>query len=245
MCIFRPQLPQLGLYPKYEFPKIHTKHFSISPASSVKVVCGLRNRPRKPLWRSRVLSTEAIQAVHSIKLAAATPNKLEQIFKDQVSRLLKRDLLDALTELQRQNEVDLAVKVFNHARKEVWYVPDLSMYNDMLLLLGKNKLIEMVELLFHELKKEGLKPNTRTYTEVMGAYFKVGMVEKGIETYELLKESGCVPDKLALQIMLRNLKDTKLEERLKRECEEYLDFPQKFLEESQRKYPKRMSLPII
>ncbi|CAH9080543.1 unnamed protein product [Cuscuta europaea] len=119
------------------------------------------------------------------------------------------------------------------------------MYNDMLLLLGKNKLIEMVELLFHELKKEGLKPNTRTYTEVMGAYFKVGMVEKGIETYELLKESGCVPDKLALQIMLRNLKDTKLEERLKRECEEYLDFPQKFLEESQRKYPKRMSLPII
>ncbi|RAL38471.1 hypothetical protein DM860_002449 [Cuscuta australis] len=245
-------LPQLGLNPKFEFPKNRTRHLSISQvpssSSSLQVVCGLRNRARTPLWKSRLLSTEAIQAVQSMKLAAATPDALDRVFKTRVSRLLKRDLLDALAELQRQNEVELAVKVFNQARKEVWYTPDLCMYNDMLRMLGKNKAVEAVEMMFCELRKDGLEPDTRAYTELMGAYFKVGTVEKGIETYELLKESGCVPDKLALAIMLRNLKDTKhadIVKRVKKDCQLYLDGPEEFLQEVERKYPKRMPLTIV
>lgn len=248
MGCLRVHLPQLGLYPNIKFPKIQPKRFSISPMSSVKVICGLRSRPRKPLWRSRVLSTETIQAVQSMKLAAKTPNKLEDVFKTQVSRLLKGDLLDALTELLRQNELELALKVFNHVRNEIWYVPDLSIYNDMLLLLGRNKLIEMVEKLFCDLKKEGLKPDTRTYTELIGAYFKVDMIEKAIETYELMKASHCVPDKLVMTIMIKNLEDTKHEEvakRVKKDCGQYFDYPEKFLEEVERQYPKRRSLTIV
>ncbi|KAM3303691.1 hypothetical protein P3S67_014721 [Capsicum chacoense] len=53
------------------------------------------------MWRSRVLSSEAIQAVQSVTLAAS-PNKLEEILKNKLSRLLKADVLDILTELQRQ-----------------------------------------------------------------------------------------------------------------------------------------------
>lgn len=64
------------------------------------------------MWRTRVLSTEAIQAVQSLKLAQNSSSKLEQVFSSKLSRLLKADLLDTLAELQRQNELDLALKVF-------------------------------------------------------------------------------------------------------------------------------------
>ncbi|XP_059310499.1 uncharacterized protein LOC132061852 [Lycium ferocissimum] len=73
-------------------------------------VCGLRNGPRKPMWRSRVLSSEAIQAVQSLKLAATSPHKLEEMLENKLSRLLKADVLDTLTELQRQNQLHLALK---------------------------------------------------------------------------------------------------------------------------------------
>lgn len=63
------------------------------------------------MWRSRVLSTEAIQVVHSLKLAKASPAKLDEVFCGRLSRLLKADLVDTLEELQRQNELDLALKV--------------------------------------------------------------------------------------------------------------------------------------
>lgn len=94
------QLPQLKFY---QNPQPHKPQVP-------KFVCGLRGGTRKPLWRSRVLSTEAIQAVQSLKLAKSSV-KLEEIFRNRITRLLKSDLLDALAELQRQGELDLTLKV--------------------------------------------------------------------------------------------------------------------------------------
>lgn len=90
-----------------EKPQIST---FIHARNTPRITCGLRNGPRKPLWRKRVLSTEAIQAVQCLKLAQNS-SKLEHVFSTKVSRLLKDDLLDTLAELQRQNELDLALKV--------------------------------------------------------------------------------------------------------------------------------------
>lgn len=80
---------------------------------TLTITCGLRDGSRKPLRQSRVLSTEAIQAVHAMKLAKSS-SKLEEVFHGRVSRLLKADLLDTLTELQRQNELELALKVYEY-----------------------------------------------------------------------------------------------------------------------------------
>lgn len=80
------------------------------------VTCGLRGVGRRgPLWRSDVLSIEAIQVVQSLKLAKSTP-RLGQVVSERLSRLLKADLLNALAELQRQNELDLALMVRNYHR---------------------------------------------------------------------------------------------------------------------------------
>lgn len=93
--------------PKYQL----FSSLGVTSFSTPKIVCGLRGGTRKPLWRSRVLSNEAIQAVQSLKLAKSNPSKLEEVFSGRVARLLKADLLDALAELERQNELDLALQV--------------------------------------------------------------------------------------------------------------------------------------
>ncbi|XP_077229270.1 protein THYLAKOID ASSEMBLY 8, chloroplastic-like [Tasmannia lanceolata] len=231
-------LPKVGFVqnPRSQSLPIYT----VGLVSSPKIFCGLRGGPRKPLWRGRVMSTEAIQAVQSLKLANSS-SKLEEVFDSRISRLLKADLIATLVELQRQNEFQIALKVFEFVRKEVWYKPDLSLYCDMIFVLGKNKLIEIVEKLFFELKQEGLKPDTRAYTEMVGAFLQVGMVEKAMEMYRLMKESGCDPDKLTLTILIRNLEkagEEELASAVKKDCAEYMDFPKRFLDEVSRKHPK-------
>nr|XP_010907823.1 protein THYLAKOID ASSEMBLY 8-like, chloroplastic [Elaeis guineensis] len=223
--------------------------------------CGLRGGPRKPLWRGRVLSTEAIHAVHALKLAKSSPkprrscspntksnNRMEEVFRDKLGRLLKADQIAVLTELRRQNEWEMALQVFAFIQKEVWYKPDLSLYSDMIFMVAKNKLIEIAEQLFSELKKEGLQPDTRAYTEMIGAFLQVGMVEKAMDMYKLMKDSGCNPDKLTLTILIRNLEkagEKDLASAVRKECAEYVDFPEKFLEEVDKKFPKRRSLELV
>jgi chitinase len=133
--------------------------------------------------------------------------------------------------------------VFQFVRKEDWYEPDLLIYCDMILLLGKNKLIERAEELFSELKKEGLEPNTRAFAEMIGAYMQVGMIEKA---YESMKASGCAPDRLTFMILIRNLEKAGKEEvagMVKKECAEYVDSPEKFLEEVEQKYVRNLNFP--
>ncbi|KAH7547563.1 hypothetical protein FEM48_Zijuj01G0323100 [Ziziphus jujuba var. spinosa] len=243
----RLQFREVGFWQK--LPKFQL-HSSLAPNSfsTPKVKCGLRKGTRKPLWRSRVLSNEAIQAVQSLKLAKSNPSKLEEVFNGRVARLLKADLLDALAELRRQNELDLALQVFKFMQKEVWYKPDLSLYCDMILLLGKSKLIEFAEELFSELKKEGLKPDTRAFTEMIGAYIHVGRIDKVMETYGLMKASGCTPDELTFRILIKNLEKVGEEELLasiKKEVAEYVDSPEQFLREVAKKHPKRRSLNLV
>ncbi|KAL5990875.1 hypothetical protein ACLOJK_011780 [Asimina triloba] len=214
----------------------------LTPIPRISISCRLRGG-RKPLWRSRVLSTEAIQAVQHLKLAKST-SKLEEVFYKRLSRLLKADVIAVLDELRRQNEWEMALKVFKFVQKEVWYSPDLSLYSDMIMVLGRNKLIEIAEELFSELKKEGLKPDTRAYTEMIGIYLRMGMVEKAMETYTLMKESGCVPDKLTLTILITNLEKAGEEElvsAIKRECADYMDFPRKFLDKVKENHGKESS----
>ncbi|KAI3723102.1 hypothetical protein L2E82_34450 [Cichorium intybus] len=74
------------------------------------ITCGLRKPMRTRRPSDGVLSTEATQAVQSLKLAARNPSKLHQVFDSKLSRLLKYDLLDAFAELQRQQHLELAVK---------------------------------------------------------------------------------------------------------------------------------------
>lgn len=122
-------------------------------------------------------------------------------------------------------------------QKEEWYEPDIRLYHGMIMMMGKNKMIEMAEKVFHELKKDGLEADTRAFNEMMGAYLQVDMVERAVETYELMKASGCIPDKLTFKILIKNLEKFREEFAVvvKKECNEYLDSPEKFLNDVEQK----------
>ncbi|KAG0478497.1 hypothetical protein HPP92_013216 [Vanilla planifolia] len=167
------------------------------------------------------------------------------VFNGRIARLLKNDLLDVLKELHRQNEWEVALQVFDFIKKEVWYKPNLSLYSDMILMMGKNKFIQEAEKLFAEVEKEGLRPDTRVYTEIIGAYLKVGDVDKAMEIYKLMKDSGCDPDKLTFTILVRNLEKARkmdIASAVRKDCEQFVESPEKFLEEVDKKYPKKRSL---
>lgn len=128
-------------------------------------------------------------------------------------------------------------------KKETWYEADPALYSDMIQLLGKNKKFEMAEELFLEIGKDGGEPDTRAYTEMIGVYFRAGLVEKAVELYEIMKDSGCPPDKLTLIIMIRNLEkagEEALATAVKRECVKFVDYPRKFLAEVGRKYVSKL-----
>ncbi|KAI6699132.1 hypothetical protein NL676_019251 [Syzygium grande] len=108
-----------------------------APATSL-VTCGLRNSTRRPLWRSDVLSTEAVQAVQSLKLAKSTP-RLNRVLGTTLARLLKSDLLNVFAELKRQDEVDLALKSRRGERLKMRFLTSL-----LVLLRPKRRSVDLV-----------------------------------------------------------------------------------------------------
>lgn len=97
----------------------------------------------------------------------------------------------------------------------------------------------MAEELFSEIMEKGLKGDTRMYNEMIGAYLQVGMTEKAMDMYKLMKASGCAPDKLTFTILIRNLEKAgqlELAETLKNECADYVESPEKFIQELQQKH---------
>jgi chitinase len=115
----------------------------------------------------------------------------------------------------------------------------------MILMAGKKKLIAVAQDLFVQLKDEGLEPDTRTYTEMIGALLQVDMLEEAMNLYRTMKESGCNPDKLTLTILIRNLEKlgrSDLAFGVRIDCEEFLDFPEKFLEEVNKTYVSMLAI---
>jgi len=199
-------------------------------------VCNMRDKGqnRGPLWRGRILSTEAIQAVQSLRRAKGDPQRLEKAFASKIPRLLKKDLLAVLQELQRQDQCDLALQVFKAVRTETWYKPNLSLHADMIMMLGRNKRIEELEAVLLEMQKEGLRPDTRVCTEIIGAFIHVGMVQNAMETFELMKQTECDPDKSTFTILiegLQSLGEVGLATAVRAQCVQYLDEPLEIFED--------------
>lgn len=69
-------------------------------------------RPRGPLWRGKkMIGKEALFVIQGLKRFKGDEERLEKFVKSHVLRLLKMDKIAVLNELQRQEEVDLALKV--------------------------------------------------------------------------------------------------------------------------------------
>ncbi|GLJ11635.1 hypothetical protein SUGI_0173360 [Cryptomeria japonica] len=199
------------------------------------VYCARASQSRGPLWSGRILNNDIMQAVQALKRTRGDQAKIERVFETRVYRLLKSDLLALLQELHRQDECHLALKVFDVVRKEIWYKPDLSLYASVMMVQKRNNLMEKVDSVFEELKKEPLQPDTKAFTRMLATLLRMGLPHHAIETYELMKQTQCKMDQYTFAVLIKGLKRLRqpdLADAITKEYSEFLNDPMDLLKDT-------------
>ncbi|GAB2274786.1 Protein THYLAKOID ASSEMBLY 8-like, chloroplastic [Dionaea muscipula] len=163
-------------------------------------------RPRGPLWKGKkLIGKEALFVILGLKRFKDDEEKLDIFVKNHVLRLLKLDMIAVLTELERQEEVALALKIFKVIQKQDWYKPDVYLYKDLIVALSRCEMMDEVVQLWEYMKKEDLFPDSRTYTEVIRGYLKYGSPSDAMNIYEDMLKSPDPPEELPFRVLLKGL----------------------------------------
>lgn len=196
-----------------------------------KPICGFKlyhdGRPRGPLWRGKkLIGKEALFVILGLKRFKDDEEKLEKFIKTHALRLLKMDLIAVLSELERQEEVALAVKVFKVIRRQDWYRPDAFLYKDLIIALAKCQKMDDAMQLWEDMRKENLFPDSQTYTEMIRGFLRHGSPADAMNIYEDMTKSPEPPEELPFRILLKGLlPHPLLRNRVKQDFEEF--FPER------------------
>lgn len=201
---FSPLLSPLFASPA---PPSSSSKSKISPLFLIS--CGPRDS-RGPLLRGRILSTEAILAIQSIKRSAARnppTSHLHAAVSKTLSRLIKPDLLAALRELLRQDHCHLALIVLSSARREPWYRPDYGLYAEIISALARNGMNSEIDQLVSELVDEGFYAgDSRGLARLLKSLVAVEHAEALVDVYGLMKRGACVMDEYMFKVLSKGLR---------------------------------------
>ncbi|XP_057510660.1 protein THYLAKOID ASSEMBLY 8-like, chloroplastic isoform X2 [Actinidia eriantha] len=113
-------------------PQFSHPNSSESPFTNGLSRCNYHDgRPRGSLWRGKkLIGKEAISVVMGLKRLKDDEEKIDKFVKTHVSRLLKMDMIAVLLEFERQEEVNLAFKLWETMRKEDLF-PDSQTYTEV------------------------------------------------------------------------------------------------------------------
>lgn len=107
-----PLSPYRAPLPLPSQTRIRVLDLMLRPANPKPIISRDRSKNRKPTQRGRYLSIEAIQAVQSLKRANTYGgDSVFGVIESKVQRLLKREMVAVLKELQNQGEGILAFQV--------------------------------------------------------------------------------------------------------------------------------------
>ncbi|WCJ28584.1 Vacuolar sorting protein 9 (VPS9) domain [Euphorbia peplus] len=192
-------------------PSVEFQSLSSRRVTMVKAKGGQDNR--KQLQKGRYLSSEAIQAIQSLKRAYNfnnhDPRLLNRALNTNFTRLLKLDMLAVLRELLRQNYCLLALQVFEEIRKEYWYKPQLALYTDMIKVLASNGYIDEVALVCKYLKAESnLQAETEAFNALFTTFLTANLSGVVMDFYEFMKAVNCEPDRSTFRILINGLEST-------------------------------------
>lgn len=196
-----------------------------------KPISGFRQyhdgRPRGPLWRGKkLIGKEALFVILGIKRFKDDEEKVQKFIKSHVLRLLKMDVIAVLIELERQEETELAVKIFEVIRKQNWYKADVFLYKDLILSLAKARKMDEAMKLWESMKKEDLFPDSQTYTEMIRGFLRDGSPADAMNVYEDMIKSPDPPEEMPFRLLLKGLlPHPLLRNKVKKDFEEL--FPEK------------------
>ncbi|XP_022150715.1 uncharacterized protein LOC111018772 [Momordica charantia] len=181
--------PNPSPFLKSEIPTPRSAAAVAAVVFSVPVRCGPRDN-RGPLVKGRTLSTEAIQAIQSLKRAQRSdPTKLHHVLSSTLSRLLKADLVATLKELLRQEQCGLALEVFTVVRSE--YGADLGLYAELAAALSRNGMAEEIDRLLCELEGEGeIECDDKGLIKLIRAVIGGDRRESTVRIYRMMRRSG-------------------------------------------------------
>uniref|UniRef100_A0A5B7BK53 Pentatricopeptide repeat-containing protein n=1 Tax=Davidia involucrata TaxID=16924 RepID=A0A5B7BK53_DAVIN len=186
--------------------RVLNPHFYEPFRSGVKRCQYHDGRPRGPLWRGKkLIGKEALFVILGLKRFKDDDEMLNKFIKTHVSRLLKMDMIAVLNELERQEEITLAVKMFRVIQKEDWYEPDVYLYKDLIIALAKCKKMDDAMQLWESMRKEDLFPDSQAYTEVIRGFLRYGSPADAMNIYEDMKKSPDPPEELPFRILLKGL----------------------------------------
>ncbi|XP_020205046.1 protein THYLAKOID ASSEMBLY 8-like, chloroplastic [Cajanus cajan] len=183
---------------------------AVSESNWFKTASWLRHyhdgRPRGPLWRGKkLIGKEALFVIIGLKRFKDDEDKLHKFIKTHVLRLLKMDMISVLTELERQEQVSLALMMFKVMQKQDWYKPDAYLYKDLIISLARSKKMDEVLQIWESMRKENLFPDSQTYTEVIRGFLNYGSPADAMNIYEDMKNSPDPPEELPFRILLKGL----------------------------------------
>ncbi|XP_020574427.1 pentatricopeptide repeat-containing protein At3g46870-like [Phalaenopsis equestris] len=211
LCAQAPPLFNRPSFSRILFSNLFLRNPNPTSSPASIIVSGPRDN-RQPLRRGRTLSSEAILTVQALKRARNDEAEVNRIISTSVARLIRADLLAALTELQRQDQWQLALKVFEAARRENWYRIDCALYADMVGSLTRSKTDSEIDLLMVELLEElqlggGVAAgDLRGPARLVKALVAAGKGKAVKDVYKMMKRGGCEPNEYLFKFMIKGLR---------------------------------------
>ncbi|RWV77808.1 hypothetical protein BHE74_00036253 [Ensete ventricosum] len=127
----------------------------------------------------------------------------------------------------------IANQVFDEVRREHWYKPKLSVYNDMIKVLASCGLPEKVEKVCSCLKMEHLDADTEGFNLVLRTLLDFGFVQAAMDGFRLMKLWESEPDESTYAILINCLEalgEIDLSVLVREEAEQHVGGPLVFLE---------------
>ncbi|KAB1199476.1 hypothetical protein CJ030_MR0G022769 [Morella rubra] len=120
-------------------------------------------------------------------------------------RLLPRTVLEALHERIAALRWESALKVFELLREQLWYRPNSGVYIKLIVMLGKCKQPEKAREVFQAMITEGCVVNHESYTALLSAYSRSGLLDKAFFLLNHMKNTpDCQPDVQTYSILIKS-----------------------------------------
>ncbi|ONK58246.1 uncharacterized protein A4U43_C09F10130 [Asparagus officinalis] len=184
----------------------HILVLSSSPSSLAQF--SDRDKEREPRGRreerNRKIASE--KAISIILRREATKAVLEKKRGGTSSKkLLPRTVLEALHERIKALRWESALKVFELLREQLWYRPNTGIYIKLIVMLGKCRQPERALSLFQDMVDEGCIINHESYTALVSAYSRSGLLDQAFSILEKMKVTdGCYPDVHTYSILIKS-----------------------------------------
>jgi len=96
-------------------------------------------------------------------------------------------------------------QVFELLREQLWYRPYPGVYIKLIVMLGKCKQPEKAFELFQAMVDEGCVLDCESYTALLSAYGRSGLLDKAFSLLEEMKSTpGCQPDIQTYSILIKS-----------------------------------------